>query len=148
MEPSFGSSFPQHSSLYIYLRPGSAMSTLVVANPSDQALYDTVSGADAQTIADVIATIKSIDALLPETDGLKWFNRVYLMVTEDVNANPPGGAWQNPAWLDRLDVVFAGFYFQAVADSLAGRDVPSSWSALFQARFNTGIERIQFALAG
>src|SRR4051794_36635115 len=123
------------------------MSTLAV-NPSDQAMYNTVSGANPKTIADVIAIMKSIDALLPESDGLKWFNREYLMVTEDVNAKPPGGVWQSPAWLDRLDVVFAGFYFQALADSLAGRDVPSSWSALFRARFNTGIDRIQFALAG
>ena len=123
------------------------MSTLA-ANLSDQALYDTVSGANPKTIAEVIATMKCIDALLPESDGLKWFNREYLTVTEDVNAKPPGGAWQSPAWLARLDVVFAGFYFQALADFLGGRNVPSSWSALFEARFNAGIDRIQFALAG
>ena len=47
---------------------------------------------------------------------------MYLMVTENVNAKPPGGAWQNPAWLERLDVVFAEFYFDALADFLAGRE--------------------------
>src|SRR4051812_45415936 len=117
MEQSYGSrsflSALRHTSIF---RPGSSMSTLA-ANPSDQALYNMVSGATPGTIADVIAIMKSIDALLPESDGLKWFNREYLMVTEDVNAKPPGGVWQSPAWLDRLDVVFAGFYFQALADS-------------------------------
>ena len=92
--------------------------------------------------------MKAIDALLPEQDGLKWFNRMYLMVTENVNAKPPGGAWQNPAWLERLDVVFAGFYFDALADFLAGRETAASWRALFAARFTHGIDRIQYAIAG
>lgn len=116
--------------------------------PSDRALAGIISGANVQTIADTVAVMQSIDALLPENDGLKWFNRMYLMVTEDVNTNPPGGAWQNPAWLERLDVVFAGFYFEAVRDRIAGTSIAASWRALFDARFNTGIDRIQFAVAG
>jgi hypothetical protein len=118
------------------------------SSASNQALGEIISRASVNTIADVIAVMQSIDALLPETDGLKWFNRMYLMVTKDVDGNPPGGVWQNPAWLERLDVVFAGIYFSAVADSLAGRETPASWRALFEARFITGIDRIQFALAG
>ena len=114
----------------------------------DQALLQIVSAARVGTIAEAITMMKSIDALLPENDGLKWFNRMYQMVTEDVNATPPGGAWQNPGWLARLDVVFAGFYFDAVADYLVGRTVAASWSALFEARFTPCIDRIQFALAG
>ena len=115
---------------------------------SDQQLLQIVSAANAETIPDVIAVMKSIDALLPENDGLKWFNRLYLMVTDDVNAQPPGGAWQNPVWLERLDVVFAGFYFDAVADWIGGRTTAASWRALFDARYAPGIDRIQFALAG
>ncbi len=100
------------------------------------------------TIADVIAGMQSIDALLPAGDGLKWFNRLYLMVTDQVRSAPPGGAWQNPDWLDHLDVVFAGLYFDALRASLAGQKTPSSWTAMFQARFTPNIDRIQFALAG
>lgn len=118
------------------------------SDTSDQALSEIVSSANVKTIAEVIAVMQSIDALLPESDGLKWFNRMYLMVTEQVDLNPPGGAWQNPAWIERLDVVFAGFYFGAVADCLAGQETAASWRALFEARFNGGIDRIQFALAG
>jgi hypothetical protein len=120
----------------------------IPSGTSDQALFEIASAAKDASIADVIATMKSIDALLPENDGLKWFNRLYLMVTDNVNAKPPGGAWQNAAWLDRLDVVFAGFYFDAVADFLAGRETAASWRVLFGARFTPGIDRIQFALAG
>jgi hypothetical protein len=92
--------------------------------------------------------MQSIDALLPAGDGLKWFNRLYLMVTAQVRSNPPPGTWQNLVWLDHLDVVFAGLYFDALRASLADQWIPSSWAAMFQARFTPGIDRIQFALAG
>jgi hypothetical protein len=114
----------------------------------DPSLSALVSSADPATIADVIAQMQAIDALLPDNDGLKWFNRLYLMVTQQVDLNPPGGAWQNPEWLLHLDVVFAGLYFCAIREYLAGASTPLAWAALFEARFNAGINRIQFAVAG
>lgn len=123
------------------------MSTLNLS-AADQPLYDLVSGAAPATIAEVVAKMQAIDALLPANDGLKWFNRLYLMVTQAIDLQPSGD-WQDPAWLTRLDVVFAGLYFGAVAGFLGGNSaVPSSWSALFEARYRSGIDRIQFALAG
>ncbi len=115
---------------------------------TDQPLYDLVTGPTPATIGDVIVRMQAIDAQLPASDGLKWFNLLYLMVTQQVDLNPPGGAWQSPVWLTSLDVVFAGFYFRAIAGFLGGQSVPSAWSALFEARYRTGIDRIQFALAG
>jgi len=111
-------------------------------------LYKLVSGVAPATIADVIECMEDIDALLPANDGLKWFNRLYLTVTREVDLHPPGGAWHSPAWLTRLDVVFAGLYFSAIADFLSGGSVAESWSALFEARHRAGVDRIQFALAG
>jgi hypothetical protein len=125
--------------------PPSAKDT---SHQSDQALASLVSAAEPAAIADVIALMESIDGLLPDNDGLKWFNRLYLMVTREVDARPPGGTWRDPEWLLHLDVVFAGLYFKAVRDFLSGTSTPSSWAALFGARFKTGIDRIQFALAG
>ena len=120
------------------------------ATPSlaDQPLLNLVQGPAPATIADVMARMEAIDALLPANDGIKWFNRLYLMVTQQVDLHPPGGVWQSPVWLTRLDVVFAGLYFQAVSNFLAGNSPPSAWSALFEARYRPGIDRIQFALAG
>jgi hypothetical protein len=123
------------------------MST-VAPSTADQLLYDLLNGPPVVTIDDVIARMCAIDALLPANDGLKWFNRLYLMVTQQVDLHPPGGAWQSPAWLIRLDVLFAGLYFSAVSNILCGQSVPSAWRALFEARYRTGIDRIQFALAG
>jgi len=114
----------------------------------DELLLSTLNGATPLTIADVILRMQELDASLPGNDGLKWFNRLYLMVTQQVDLQPPGGAWKSPLWLTRLDVVFAGFYFDAVRNSLTGNAVPAAWSVLFDARNRSGIDRIQFALAG
>jgi hypothetical protein len=116
---------------------------------TDQQLLQIVSGTAPGSIADVIAVMQKIDELLPSNDGLKWFNRLYLMVTQQVDTQPPAGGWKDAQWLTRLDVVFAGLYFAAVAGFLTrSANTPSSWNALFEARFNAGVDRIQFALAG
>ncbi|HTX75458.1 MAG TPA: DUF5995 family protein [Terracidiphilus sp.] len=117
-------------------------------SPADEALNAIVSAPPPDNVNDVVARMEAIDAALPNGDGLKWFNRLYLMVTQQVDLKPPGGAWQDPAWLLGLDVVFARYYFGAVHGYLAGTGIPSSWSALFEKRFQTGVDRIQFALAG
>ena len=117
--------------------------------PTDAQLLQIARGASPTAISDVIAVMQSIDGLLPSNDGLKWFNRLYLMVTQQIDAQPPPKGWEDPAWLTRLDVVFAGFYFAAIAGALEkNADTASSWDALFEARTQAGVDRIQFALAG
>lgn len=118
------------------------------ASTTDQLLYGIVADTPSATIADVLSRMQAIDALLPANDGLKWFNRMYLMVTQQVDLHPPGGAWRNPLWLTHLDVVFAKLYFDAVHDFVSGKTVPSAWRALLNARERVGVDRIQFALSG
>ena len=122
--------------------------TIPGLSPIDQSLHEMASAPAAVSIAQVVARMEAIDGLLPAEDGLKWFNWLYLTVTREVDLQPPGGAWQSPVWLTRLDVVFAGLYFRAVSSYLEGSVVPASWNAFFKARHTTGIDRIQFALAG
>lgn len=118
------------------------------SSAQDQALAALVSVAAPSSITAVITQMQAIDDLLPPSDGLKWFNRLYLMVTQQVNMNPPGGTWQTPVWLLHLDVVFAGLYFSAIRNYLAGAGTPAAWVVLFESRFDPCIERIQFALTG
>jgi hypothetical protein len=127
---------------------GESFMPTAAASKADQPIFELVTGPALVTIADVVKRMETLDALLAAHDGLKWFNRMYLMVTQQVDLNPPGGAWKSPAWLTRLDVIFAGLYFSALGDFLAGRPVASAWTALFEARYRSGIDRIQFALAG
>jgi len=115
---------------------------------ADEQLLKLVSPGSGPAISDVINLMQAIDKLLPSNDGLKWFNLLYLKVTSAVEGQLPGGGWSDAPWLTRLDVIFAGLYFSAVAGFLSHKDIPASWEALFEARYTPGIDRVQFALAG
>jgi hypothetical protein len=116
---------------------------------SDQDLLQLVTSAAPASIPEVIDLMEKIDANLASGDGLKWFNFLYSTVTKEIRDHSPEGGWARENWLTRLDVVFAGFYFSAVQTFLEGDpSLASSWAALFEARHQPGIDRIQFALAG
>ena len=102
---------------------------------------------DATGIAPVIARMEEIDATLPRKDGVAYFNRLYLQVTKAVDASAAGTTFEDPAFLDRLDVVFAGLYFDAEATITTGAQAPLSWRPLIEMRADQR-EPIQFALAG
>ena len=95
------------------------------------------------TIDDVIARMRAEDAALPPGDGVRWFNLLYLRVTESVRNQPPL-AWNDAVWLERLDILFARLYFDALAQPERSR----AWRPLFRERNRRDVARIQFALAG
>ena len=93
--------------------------------------------------------MEQIDAALPAADGLACFNRMYLDVTQQVKARVTQGFFADAAFLEHLDVVFANIYFTAVdTAATASADLPAAWAPLLEARTDTGIYPIQFALAG
>src|SRR4051812_15988457 len=87
---------------------------------SDQNLRQIVGAANPVTISEVITLMDSIGNELTNDDGLKWFNFLYLAGTREVQDHPPAGGWRNPAWLARLDVVFAKLSLTAIAQALDG----------------------------
>jgi hypothetical protein len=100
------------------------------------------------TVADVLETMRTIDAACVDGDGLKWFNLLYLQVTQAVAQGIAVGGFNDPAWLAELDVQFARLYFDALGASLRGAPCSSCWRAMLAVRGNTRLARIQFALAG
>ncbi len=105
-----------------------------------------LSQAPAATVAGAVAVMRGIDAVLPEHDGLKWFNYLYMSVTQAVMDRIEGeSGWNDLAWITQLDVTFANLYFGALA---AQQRAPRSWRALLDARGQTRTARLQFALAG
>ena len=104
-------------------------------------------GAGASTIAEVIARMETIDAALPRKDGVAIFNRLYLQVTLAVDSASAGMEFENRPFLERLDVVFAGLYFDAEATIDSGADCPIPWRPLVETR-SQSLEPVQFALAG
>jgi len=93
--------------------------------------------------------MQTIDAALPAADGLACFNRMYLAVTQQVDAQVQQNQFGDAAFMAHLDVVFANRYFAAVdALTQAPTAVPTAWAPLLAARSLPGIEPIQYALAG
>ena len=116
---------------------------------TDERLVQVISASEVNSIDDVINVMQRFDSTLQNNDGLKWFNLLYLKVTEGVRSNPPAEGWENPQYVERLAVIFARLYFSAIVSWQRNHDsVVRSWSPLFQSRQRRGIARVQFALSG
>jgi hypothetical protein len=101
------------------------------------------------TVPEVLAQLQAVAAGLPRGDGLACFVRLYVEVTDGVNAALDRSTFANSAFLERLDVVFAGLFLRTLeASAKAPGSVPRAWAPLFEARSGRGIAPLQFALAG
>jgi hypothetical protein len=101
------------------------------------------------TVADVVSVMAAIDRVLPPSDGLKWFNRLYMMVTEEIDRDCALARWRSPEWLVHLDVEFAKLYFDAIRSwTTSSGGTPRAWAGFFERRFTPGIARVQYGLAG
>lgn len=92
-----------------------------------------------KSAAEVLARLRAIDEELPPSDGVKWFNRLYVEMTQAVAAEPHR-RWSSPGFLEALDVAFASRYFTALDAAGTGRSLPAdypfhAWQPLFEARF-------------
>ena len=101
-----------------------------------------------QSIAGVLLAMQTIDGTCVDADGLKWFNWLYLQVTQAVANRVASGGFNDPGWLAELDVQFAELYFNALYAALNAAACPGSWKSMFSRRDQADIARIQFALAG
>lgn len=112
-------------------------------------LQSVLNATPVDTIYEAIDAMKAIDDALPESDGIRWFNRLYLRVTIGIAEAVRGGVFRDPGFLATLDVVFANQYFSTLTTALSNVEAaPAAWRPLLRARHSRGIARIQFALAG
>jgi len=112
-------------------------------------LKEALRGTPVSSIDGVLSVMTAIDAALPDADGLKWFNRLYLQVTRGVRQAVTGTAFRDARFMTELDVVFANLYFAAIAaGEIDPSRAPSAWRPLLRARTTPRIARLQFALAG
>jgi hypothetical protein len=81
----------------------------------------------------------------PLPDGVACFNGMYLQVTKAVRDELPN--FEDPAFVERLDVLFAEFYLQAVAAAAADAWISKAWAPLFARRAERRLP-LQFAIAG
>src|SRR5215210_4143116 len=81
----------------------------------------------------------------PLPDGVACFNGMYLQVTQAVREALP--TFEDPVFVERLDVLFAEFYFQAYEAALANAWVSKAWQPLFARRAERRLP-LQFAITG
>ena len=82
----------------------------------------------------------------PLPNGVACFNGMYLQVTEAVRDDLP--TFESPEFVERLDVVFAEFYFQAFDAAAASAWVSQAWAPLFAHKDRRDVLALQFAIAG
>src|SRR5688572_19732957 len=106
-------------------------------------MLDLLRAAPVSTIDEVLSIMTAIDTRLPDSDGVKWFNRLYLRVTSSVRQAVTGPAFRDARFMTELDIVFANQYFAAItageADVLRA---PSAWRPLLRVRTRPGIARL------
>jgi Family of unknown function (DUF5995) len=102
------------------------------------------------SVAEAVGRMEEIGAALPPRDGVGAFNRLYAAVTRTVATWLAEDRFGDDEFLERLDVVFANRYFDALRAWGDGvpRRTPKVWQALFKVRDAPDISSIQFAVAG
>jgi hypothetical protein len=100
------------------------------------------------SVDQVIRRMRAIADALPPGDGVAVFNRVYLQVTELVRDQLITGGFDDPVFMERLDVIFAGMYLVAVDQVSEAGKLARAWRPLLQKRERRDVYPVQFALAG
>lgn len=98
------------------------------------------------SIAQVSQEMRLLGAAMPAEDGVADFHRMYLHVTELVGAAAEARSFEDAAFMERLDCVFAGLYLDACRATDLSRS--SAWQPLFALRAQPGTASLQYALAG
>jgi Family of unknown function (DUF5995) len=99
------------------------------------------------SVDEAIARMEALDATLPPGDGLERFNHMYLGVMRQIAQRLSQGFFTDPVTMTHLDMVFADLYF-AAADASEPSAAPVAWQPLLHRRADSGVEPVQFALAG
>ena len=68
-----------------------------------------------KSVSEAVARLREIEASAPRSDGVVCFARLYREVTEGVAAQLDAHTFQNNAFVEALDLGFAGLFFAAYA---------------------------------
>jgi len=94
------------------------------------ASFDPTAVRDIDDVIDALSAIVDEASERGERHGL--FAALYRRTTEEVRRALRAGAFHDPAWVERLDVVFAHRYLQAFADFRSGRPTTAAWAHAFE----------------
>jgi hypothetical protein len=91
-------------------------------------------GAAGSGVAGVVEQLRRrLDALPDSRWTWRPFLATYLRTTVAVGAAVADGRFEDPGWVDRWDVAFAGLYLDSFDAALAGEPVSRAWRPSFEA---------------
>ncbi|HEX8182703.1 MAG TPA: DUF5995 family protein [Candidatus Saccharimonadales bacterium] len=87
------------------------------------------------SIADVERALKKLDQTLVSTEleQLHNFTEVYRIITHNVRRNMAAGAFEHPEFLQKFDVRFAWYYFEALRRYVHDEETVFAWRIAFDA---------------
>lgn len=102
-----------------------------------------------QSIDDVVSALDAVvQSAYDNQSRLGYFAAMYRRVTLAVREGIRASSFQNGPLMERLDVVFASRYLDALATFQAGGTTSRSWMVAFQAGSDAGLLILQQLLAG
>lgn len=105
--------------------------------------------AELDTIHDVIeAMTEQLRVFQQNQDHRIVFHRVYLLMTKEMQRRLSSGFFLDPAWLERVLVGFAQYYFHAINAFEEGQSCPPAWELAFRQAFEKQGFVLQDALLG
>jgi len=110
------------------------------------AIDDLTAVHDIDDVIDALGAIAAHGRDHGERHGL--FAALYRRTTIEVRRALRAGAFADPIWVERLDVVFARRYLDAFVDDRAGRPTTSAWRHAFERGREPGHLVIQHLLLG
>lgn len=96
--------------------------------------------ADIRSFNSVVKEIKLLEVNLKSANLLRFklFNDAYLVITNHIHEATKNNYFENPKFIEKFTVTFAGYYFKAVNDTLTGsKDLTASWAKLNELDLNT-----------
>ena len=114
------------------------------SNAARSVRAECVRGGDACIDRTIAEMWRRFHTVVPSCDDNNVFSLTYLRVTEDIRRGVDEGFYEDEAWLNRLDALFARPYFLAYDNFYADRIalVPPAWRIAFDAGRNGEVEGI------
>lgn len=104
---------------------------------------------DFDSIDELIESMERIEKQLDDQgDQRRFFHSTYLRTTKAVRDEVRRGGFEDNAWVERWDLVFAGLYLRAFEEYEATGNAPGPWPIAFETAADRSLPPLRHVLLG
>jgi hypothetical protein len=101
------------------------------------------------SVTELIDELRALEAALSPGNGVKWFVKLYLEVTEALVLELRAGDLEDPIFLELLVLVYGNSVLNVCEDmERRSQRIARAWAPLYERRHDHRVAPIQFALSG